>query len=629
MKKKSLSFKLIVGGIFLVLFPLLFVGIFSVSKASRSLDSLAKEQAVNLAKDLAGMTQLALLEELKLAKQISVANATVAAATAMAEKGGDQAATALEAVSAMLSKTMRAIGNDYESIFLADANGIVFADGSNGKYKGVSLADRPYFKIAKQGTANIASALKSQVTGKPVAPVSVPVLSKTGQFIGTVTSALKLDFISEKINAVKVGKTGFPFMVGKDGMTISHPDAKHVLETNLSRLKGMEAFVGKMMSQQTGVDGYVFDGIEKIAGYAPVALTGWSIGVTQPADEFLAAAKAIRNVILLVGAIFMALTIIAVMFFARSVSKPINAVIEGLNEGAEQVVSASGQISSAGQSMAEGASEQAASIEETSSSLEEMSSMTKQNADNASQADGLMKESNKVVVLANESMQKLIESMRDISRASEETSKIIKTIDEISFQTNLLALNAAVEAARAGEAGAGFAVVADEVRNLAMRAADAAKNTAGLIEDTVRKIHNGSEIVTRTNDAFSKVAVSASKVGELVAEISAASSEQAQGIEQVNTAVAEMDKVVQQNAANAEESASAAEEMNAQAEQMKGMVADLITVIAGEKKQDGRKASRVERKSVRPIRNASLPVPTRRTRPEQVIPMDDDGFKDF
>jgi len=172
--------------------------------------------------------------------------------------------------------------------------------------------------------------------------------------------------------------------------------------------------------------------------------------------------------------------------------------------------------------------------------------------------------------------------MDEISKASDETSKIIKTIDEIAFQTNLLALNAAVEAARAGEAGAGFAVVADEVRNLAMRAADAAKNTAELIEGTVKKVGDGTNLVNTTNEAFGKVAVSASKVGELVAEIASASNEQSQGISQVNTAVTEMDKVVQQNAANAEESASASEEMNAQAEQMKSMVNELGELVGGE-----------------------------------------------
>ncbi len=267
------------------------------------------------------------------------------------------------------------------------------------------------------------------------------------------------------------------------------------------------------------------------------------------------------------------------IFAIRSITRPLKEAIAGLGEGADQVAAASGQVSSASQQLAEGASEQAAAIEETSSSLEEMSSMTKQNADNADQANKLMSGTKETVARASETMDKLTASMGEISRASEETFKIIKTIDEIAFQTNLLALNAAVEAARAGESGAGFAVVADEVRNLAMRAAEAAKNTANLIEGTVKKVKEGSELVEKTDAEFREVAFSVGKSGQLVGEISAASSEQAQGIEQVNKAVIEMDKVVQQNAANAEESASASEEMSAQAGRMKNIVVELVAMV--------------------------------------------------
>jgi methyl-accepting chemotaxis protein len=273
--------------------------------------------------------------------------------------------------------------------------------------------------------------------------------------------------------------------------------------------------------------------------------------------------------------------VLLAFFITRSVTRPVQRIIAGLSEGAQEVAAAAGQVSAASQSLSEGATQQAASLEETSSSLEEMASMTKQNANNAQQANGLMGEAKQVVGTANSSMGRLIGSMGEISRASEETSKIVKTIDEIAFQTNLLALNAAVEAARAGEAGAGFAVVADEVRNLAMRAAEAAKNTANLIEDTVKKVKEGGELVAQTNAAFGEVAGSAAKVSDLVAEIAAASNEQAQGISQINTAVTELDKVTQNNAASAEESASAAEEMSAQAETMKGMVAELAAMVAG------------------------------------------------
>jgi methyl-accepting chemotaxis protein len=269
------------------------------------------------------------------------------------------------------------------------------------------------------------------------------------------------------------------------------------------------------------------------------------------------------------------------IFITRSITKPINRIIAGLTDGAEQVASASGQVSAASQSLAEGATEQAAGLEETSSSLEEMSSMTKQNADNAQQANTLAGDARKAANNGTEAMSRMSTAIKDIQKSSDETAKIIKVIDEIAFQTNLLALNAAVEAARAGEAGKGFAVVAEEVRNLAMRSAEAAKNTANMIEESVKNSKNGVDIATEVGKVLDEIVQSIGKTTDLVGEIAAASSEQAQGIDNVNAAVSQMDKVTQQNAANAEESASASEELSAQAEQMNQIVQELVNLVGG------------------------------------------------
>jgi methyl-accepting chemotaxis protein len=265
----------------------------------------------------------------------------------------------------------------------------------------------------------------------------------------------------------------------------------------------------------------------------------------------------------------------------RFVTKPVSIIVAGLDNNAAQVSDSSRQLSEAAVQLSDGVTEEAASLEETSASLEEVSSMAKQNADNAGQCNSLMGEVNTVVEKANRSMVAQTTAMTDISEASNQTSKIVKTIDEIAFQTNLLALNAAVEAARAGEAGAGFAVVADEVRNLAMRAAEAARNTANLIEGTVAKVNEGEKLLAQTNADFSEVAGMAVKVGGLVNEIAVASNEQTQGLSQINTAIADIDRVTQQTAASSEEAAAAAEVLSSQAELLKQHVEDLIGLVSG------------------------------------------------
>ena len=336
--------------------------------------------------------------------------------------------------------------------------------------------------------------------------------------------------------------------------------------------------------------------------------------------------------------------IFAAIGITLSITRPIRRIIGIVERGASEVTDASTQVSESGQQLAEGANEQASSLEETSASLEELTSMTTQNTGNANKANSEASEADKQLTEASNAMTRMTVAIGEIKKSSDETAKIIKTIDEIAFQTNLLALNAAVEAARAGEAGQGFAVVAEEVRNLAQRSAEAARDTAALIEGAQQNADAGVRVTEEVGKSIDTARTIAAKVATLVNEISSASTEQSQGIEQINIAVSEMDKVTQQNAANAEESASAAEELSAQAQEVNAAVAELAGMVgnAGGEQQSAIRAREYNRRpaqrSIQPLRRPaanhgrSLPAarPAKKVmRPEEVIPLDDDDFSDF
>lgn len=298
---------------------------------------------------------------------------------------------------------------------------------------------------------------------------------------------------------------------------------------------------------------------------------------TETTDTLLT----VQWVLLAVGVLF---SLFLGFVVTRNISKLISALketIHGLIGASYQLTDASGQVAKSSQSLAEGSSEQAASLEETSSTLEEMSSMTMQNAENTKQADILAGESREKAKVGGEAMSRMSSAISDIKDSSDQTAKIIKTIDEIAFQTNLLALNAAVEAARAGDAGKGFAVVAEEVRNLARRAAEAAQSTNALIENSKEKSEIGVNVATEAGAILAQINEATGKVGDLMKEISLASDEQAKGAAQVNMAVTQMDELTQSNAANAEETAASSQQLSAQAIQVREAVEKLQELVGG------------------------------------------------
>ncbi len=461
----------------------------------------------------------------------------------------------------------------------------------NGKFSSSNLGGlvRDVLNNKQFGLADFSPYAPSN--NEPCAFIAQPV-THNGDVEIIVALQLSLDAINGIMQTrAGMGETGETYLVGQDklmrsdsfldptGHSVKASFAGNVAKNGVDTDAASDALSGNTDAQII-ID---YNGNPVLSAYTPVEVgdTTWALIAEIDESEAFAARNAIVAMMATVSVISIAAIVALAIFITRSITVPINKIIAGLTDGAAQVTSAAGQVSGASQSLAEGATEQAAGLEETSSSLEEMASMTKQNADNAQQANTLAAEARKAADSGNDAMTRMNEAIQDIQKSSDETAKIIKVIDEIAFQTNLLALNAAVEAARAGEAGKGFAVVAEEVRNLAMRSAEAAKNTSELIEDSVKNSKNGVDIAEEVGKTLGTIVEGIGKTSELVGEIAAASQEQAQGIEQVNTAVNQMDKVTQANAANAEESASASEELSAQAETMDGIVQQLSTLIGG------------------------------------------------
>jgi len=489
----------------------------------------------------------------------------------------------------------------YYDLFLVHPNGSCFYTVAHEADYGTNLVNGPYAssglgKLVRQvverkayGVADFAPYAPSK--GAPAGLIAEPVMHH-----GAVELVVALQLPLDGINAIMnqragMGETGETYLVGADKLMRSDSflDQKnHTVAASFANPSRGSVDTEASRAALDGVTGEKlvidYNGHPVLSAYTPVTVgdTRWALLAEVDEAEAFAAVNDLTWAIGLIGLVGLVAITGAALLIARSIANPINGVIEGMTAGAEQVAAASGQVSQSSQQMAEGASEQASSLEEISSSLEEMTSMTRQNADNAREASRLSSQARSSADEGRQAMDRMGSVIRKIKQSSDETAKIIKTIDEIAFQTNLLALNAAVEAARAGEAGKGFAVVAEEVRNLAQRSAEAAKNTSSLIEESQKNAEAGVRSAGEVGKLLQGVTDQIQQVTHVIGEVDAASQEQAQGIEQVNTAVAQLDQVTQSNASNAEESASASEELSGQARELNDMVDVLKAIIRGE-----------------------------------------------
>ncbi|MDX9786502.1 MAG: methyl-accepting chemotaxis protein [Desulfobacterales bacterium] len=583
MKKNGFKFKLYLGVVLIVSLPLSVVGYFSCEKAVKLIRQNTEIQSMRTSSALAQSVDLVLAEQGRIVRGLAENFRSFGGMDIRFYGGAGIDEVTSKRVNTKIHNMLQELGGNYESIYIGDKNGLLFAGSlENGEtpFYGVDISSTQFFPAAKESGAPVSSAVfASNITSKPVMVFCAPILDQKERFAGVIGMTFKLDSLAALVAGTKSGETGYAFMVNAEGTVLAHPQTDYILQLNIKEIEGMADISKAILSGHTGVGQYEFKGTKKVAGYASVANIAWSIAVTQDLDELMILAGSIRKFNALIGSAFVVLALMGALVFIRNLCMPIEKAVNHIHAGTHHVSDAARQVFSGSSTVASAAAQQTTTLDEALSKLDEVFETVKENDANARRAEALVTLSKNVVHEAFATMEALKLSMEAIEYSEKETAKIVHVIDGIAFQTNLLALNASVEAARAGESGRGFAVVAKHVRDLAQQAAGAAKTSACLIQETTMKVQSGAELAKNAQDAFSNVADHTIRFGEVIIEISNASSRQTMAIAQINQSIANLEGITRKYAGFAEESASATEQMHQEAELMVGVAEELSGII--------------------------------------------------
>lgn len=338
MNFSSIRFKLIVGGILVVLIPLLVTGYITVTNSTKTATDLSKINAQSIAEGTASQVSAIYDGELKFAEAFAGRTQVKIAAEAVNTSGVEGAPEAMEVIRQDLKKRFEQLKTNYTAIFLADAKGKIYADATvaNDELKGFELTQQPIFQEAKASKKTLSGDIvRSKATNEPILFFCGPIFGNSGNFLGVFGAFLKASVLTDPVGQKKIGKTGYCFMANSSGIIIAHPEAKFIMQLDLNTLKGMESISKAMLAGQTGAESYVFKEIDKAAGFAPMKQKGWSIAATQNASEFLASVVSLRNTAALVTLISMVLTGLVVFYAASSITKPINKAVESLKDIAQ------------------------------------------------------------------------------------------------------------------------------------------------------------------------------------------------------------------------------------------------------------------------------------------------------
>lgn len=636
MKKLTLKSKLIIGGVAAALLPLIVVGFFSINKSSSALVSLAEGQTKLTAQNLATMVNLYMEQEIEKAR-IMASDPLI---HKMLDKAGaedfEDSFSEVSAVGAYLSDVYQKTQETYDNILVTNSSGLVLANGHGEDFrlKKISLAERKYFNSAKSGNTTIGEPVVSKFSGEPVFVIAVPLQDSSGAFAGILASGVKMTALSEKIIQTKIGETGYPFMVGNDGLFIAHPVKDYIFKLNITTLEGMEDIAKRSLAQETGVESYRFKGIDKIAGFAPVPATGWSLVVTQDESEFLAPVVSIRNMVLTAGCIFLVLTIVAVLWFVKRImallgndpsqlAKVADQIASGdltyefkttgkqlcgvyasmkqmtdnlknmfadISQGVQTLTSSSTELSAVSQQMTAGAEQSSQKANSVSSAAEEMATAMNSVAAATEQTSANLQ----MIVAAAEEMSATInEIAANTAKGSQTTAQAVEKAEHISAKVDALG-RAATEISKVTEA---ISDISEQTNLLALNATieaarageagkgfavvageikELAKQTARATDEIGLKIGEVQATTTESVEAIKEIVKIIDDINSIVTSVASAIEEQSATTQEISNNVSQAAMGVQEVNENVNQTSAVATEVTEDVH-MVSQAADEIT----------------------------------------------------